>query len=404
MTQCTLPEQSAPSAGRPDSAPPSLRRDWAVFTALNFFFAFGFALYSGVFQNFLRDVLHAHALQLGQLESLRELPGLLAAVLSGALVALAEARIAGLGLLIAGLGIGATGLTTRFAPLIVVTVFWSVGFHLWVTVAPAITLTLSRGQESGRHLGRVAAVQSAATLGALSFAWATAHFHLVRGYSAYCGIAGASIVAASVLCMLLSARHTTGVRRRRLIVRREYGLYYLLSFLEGCRRQIFSIFASFALILIYHTKIEAMLALQLVNAVLITYTAPAIGRLVDRRGERGPLTFYSVGLIAVFLGYATFQNVGALYALFLIDNVLFSFGVGFTTYLNRIVHPDELTPCLAMGVTMNHIAAVTVPAGGAWLWERLGNYQAPFWVGVVIAAISLLATQRLPGPQHRRAG
>jgi MFS family permease len=52
-----------------------------------------------------------------------------------------------------------------------------------------------------------------------------------------------------------------------------------------------------------------------------------------------------------------------------------------------------------MGTTMNHIAAVTVPFGGAWLWERFHNYQVPFWVGVVIAAISLFATRWLPhGP------
>jgi len=66
--------------------------------------------------------------------------------------------------------------------------------------------------------------------------------------------------------------------------------------------------------------------------------------MMDRKGERGPLTFYSIGLIVVFLGYATFRNVYTLYGLFLIDNVLFSFGVGFTTYLHRIARPNELTP------------------------------------------------------------
>lgn len=102
----------------------------------------------------------------------------------------------------------------------------------------------------------------------------------------------------------------------------------------------------------------------------------------------------------VFLGYATLPNVWALFALFLIDNILFSFGVGFTTYLNRIVRAGELTPCLSMGQTMNHIAAVTVPIGGAYLWKLSGNYQLPFWVGVFIAALSLLATQSLPsGPR-----
>src|SRR5579872_62309 len=378
-----------------ESTEESLRRDWTLFTALTFLFSFGFAVYSGVFQNFLRDVLHSGALQLGELESLREIPGLLAALTAGTLVALAESRVAGLGLLITAIGIGLTGRMGHFAALIGMTVFWSVGFHLYASVSPAITLALARGREGGRHLGRMSAVGSIATLVGLGFAFGLAHVVGKLDYDLYFYIAGVAIFAAAVLCMRLST-HAAGAPRAPIILRREYSLYYLLTFLEGCRRQIFSIFASFALILVYHVPVQSMLLLQFINSIMIAVTAPRIGKVIDRAGERGPLTFYSIGLIAVFLGYATFQNVGALYALFLIDNVLFSFGVGFTTYLHRIVRRNELTPCLAMGVTMNHIAAVTVPLGGAWLWQHYHNYQVPFWVGVAVAAISLVATRWLP--------
>ena len=390
-----------------------LERDWRLFTLLSFLFAFGFAIYSGVFQNFLRDELKATPLQLGQLESIREIPGLLAALMAGTLVAMAESRVAGLGLLITAGGIGVTGLVTdyalsgvhndphgsietvRYLILIGVTVFWSIGFHLWASVGPAITLALAKGIEGGRHLGRMQAVGAGATLGGLGVALLLSRWLKWIGYKPFFIVAGLCILASAILCSMLST-HAEGGERARLVLRREYGLYYLLSFLEGCRRQIFSIFASFALILVYKVDLGPMLALQFVNQILITITAPLIGRMVDRRGERGPLTFYSIGLIVVFLGYATFHNKWALCALFLIDNVLFSFGVGFTTYLHRIVRPKELTPCLSMGVTMNHIAAVTVPVGGAWLWMRFGNYQLPFWVGVAIAAISLIATRQLP--------
>jgi predicted MFS family arabinose efflux permease len=373
----------------------ALRRDWTLFIALNFLFAFGFAVYSGVFQNFLRDVMHSGPLQLGQLESLREIPGFLAALTTGTLVALAESRVAALGLLIGAIGIGATGAAGSYGVLVAITVFWSAGFHLWVSMAPAITLALAKGQEGGRHLGRMNAVGSAATLAALGLAWVMAQFIPRRIYAPYFYLAGVCIVVAALLCSRLST-HAASAPRARIILRREYSLFYLLTFLEGCRRQIFSIFASFALILVYKVPLSAMLALQFINAIMIAITAPAIGRVIDHRGERAPLTVYSIGLIVVFLGYATFQSVGALYALFLIDNVLFSFGVGFTTYLHRIARRNELTPCLAMGTTMNHIAAVTVPVGGAWLWQRYHNYQLPFWVGVAIAAVSLLATHWLP--------
>ncbi len=380
-----------------------LGRDWQIFTALTFLFSFGFAVYSGVFQNFLRDVLHSNALNLGTLESLREIPGLLAALTAGTLVALAESRVAGLGLLITGIGIGATGLVPHYSALIAITIFWSIGFHLYASVAPAITLALAKGREGGRHLGRMSGVGGVATLAGLGLAYGTAQAAPKLDYNVYFVLAGLAIIASGLLCMGLST-HAAGAPRARIIARREYGLFYLLTFLEGCRRQIFSIFASFALILVYHVPLRNMLALQFINAILIALTAPRIGKLIDRTGERGPLTFYSIGLIAVFLGYACFENVYALYALFLMDNVLFSFGVGFTTYLHRIVRPNELTPCISMGVTMNHIAAVTVPVGGAWLWEHYHNYHVPFWVGVAVAGVSLLATRWLPAgsamPEH----
>jgi hypothetical protein len=67
------------------------------------------------------------------------------------------------------------------------------------------------------------------------------------------------------------------------------------------------------------------------------------------------------------------------------------------------VRPGELTPCLAMGTTMNHVAAVTVPFFGALLWQQTGNYHLPFWVGVCISGVALIATRSLPmgpAPSH----
>jgi MFS family permease len=383
-----------------------LRRDWRIFFAVTFLFMFGFAIYNGPFQNFLRDYLGAGPQELGRLESLRETPGLLAAITAGTLVALAESRVAALGLLITGIGIGLTGQMPSYWPLVAITVFWSIGFHLYSAMSPAITLTLAKGREGGRHLGRINSVGALATIGGLGVGWlaATAVPRLTGhqlAYDFYFVIGGISIVAAAFLCSKLST-HAAGQPRARIILRREYSLYYLLIFLEGCRRQIFSIFASFALILVYNVPVQNMLLLQFINAGLIAITAPAMGRLIDRRGERGPLSWYAIGLILVFIGYASIQNVWALYALFLIDHVLFSFGVGFNTYLHKIARPGELTPCLSMGVTMNHVAAVTVPWLGAELWVQSGNYQLPFWVGVGIAAVSLVATRWLPGSEPNR--
>lgn len=358
-------------------------------------FGFGFAVYSGVFQNFMRGELHASQVAFGWTESIREIPGLLAALTAGTLIAFAESRIAAIGLAVAAVGIAWSGFMHALTPLIAVTFFWSVGFHLWATVQSAITMALAKGKEGGRHLGRMGGIGAFATIGALGVSTIGSWLMPKDMYLPYFLAGGAAILAAAVLCATLT-HHAAGGQRQRIVFRKEYWLYYLLTFLEGCRRQIFSIFASLALIIVYHQDVRAMLLLQLVNSVLITVTAPWMGRIFDKVGEREPLSIYAIGLIVVFVGYAMTRRVESLYALFLIDNILFSFGVGFTTYLHRIARPGDFTPSLAMGVTMNHIAAVTVPVGGAYLWRASGNYQLPFWVGVGIAAVSLVFTRFLP--------
>ena len=51
----SLPEAPPAPAAAPSEA--VLRRDWTLFTLLTYLFGFGFAVYAGVFQNFLRDVV-----------------------------------------------------------------------------------------------------------------------------------------------------------------------------------------------------------------------------------------------------------------------------------------------------------------------------------------------------------
>src|SRR4051794_36594999 len=76
----SLSQTPPAAAGAPTPEAPSLRHDWALFTALTLPFGFRFSVYAGVFRNFLREVLHAGPLRMGGLELLREIPGLLTAI------------------------------------------------------------------------------------------------------------------------------------------------------------------------------------------------------------------------------------------------------------------------------------------------------------------------------------
>lgn len=372
----------------------SKARDWRLFEAATFCYAFGFAVYNGLFQNFFREILHGEPNQLGVLESLREVPGLLTAFTAGTLAMVAETRIGSLALLISAAGIAATGYTPSYWPLVAVTVFWSVGMHLWFSLSPAITLALAGGKEGGRHLGRMAGIGAVAVLVGLA---ATRAAKPYVSYRALFLAAGLLIFVAGALASFISRskRPTDGPR---LLVRREYSLYYWLTFLEGCRRQIFGTFAPFVLIVVYHTRVETMLTLALVNAAVSTVAAPAIGRWIDRLGERRMLSLYYVLLIGVFAGYAVIPRVHALYGLYMLDNLLFGFAIAITTYVNGIVRAGEMTPTLTMGTTMNHVAAVVVPVTGGVLWRSLGDFRIPFWIGIGLVVLSLDAARRIREP------
>ena len=375
------------------------RREWGYLVALTALFAFGFAVYNGIFQNFARERLGMLPGELGLLESLREVPGLLTAFMAGTLVALAEPRVAGIALGICGVGFALTGQAGSYWPLVGMTVLWSVGFHLWMSVQPAIVISLAKAEEGGRRLGQMAAVSAVTTIVALAF---TVFAKSFAGYSALFLLAGASVAMGGILGFRLST-HGHTEPRTRIVYRKEYRLYYWLNFLEGCRRQIFMTFASFTLIAVYRTPVQTMLILALCNAVALALAAPVVGRWMDRFGERPLMTGYYALLVLVFTGYATLRIPALLYGLYITDALLSSFAVGLTTYLNKIVQPGDLTPSLAMGLTMNHVAAVVIPVTGGLLWQASGLYQIPFWIGVAIAVLSIAAAIQLPATERVRA-
>ena len=104
-----------------------------------------------------------------------------------------------------------------------------------------------------------------------------------------------------------------------------------------------------------------------------------------------------------FLGYAFIPSRPVLWGLFILDNALFALGMAMTTYVRKIAPTSEHTPTLSMGVAMNHVAAVVVPLGGAFLW-RYAGFRSAFLVGSAIAFVGVLVASRLPRSQPAPVG
>ncbi|HEY5975933.1 MAG TPA: MFS transporter, partial [Geobacteraceae bacterium] len=185
-------------------------------------------------------------------------------------------------------------------------------------------------------------------------------------------------------------------QRLRMFLKRRYWLYYALTFMSGARRQIFMVFSMFLLVKVFHFTVQEMTILFIVNNAINWFINPLIGRAINAFGERALCTIEYGGVVAVFLTYAYGSSKGLVAAMYIMDYILFNFAVAIRTYFQKIAEPADIAPTTAVGFTINHIAAVFLPALGGYLW--MVDYRLPFLGGAALGVVSLALAQfiRLP--------
>ncbi len=360
-----------------------------VFT--NFFLFFGFNVWRTVFNNFAVEELAIQADQIGLVQSLREVPGFLGFSLGFLVLFLSEMNILGLSVILLGLGLIATGWTKSFGAFILSTMVMSVGFHYFYAASSSAVLMLAKQDDSPRVLGQLRGI------GSLAAVVSTALVYLLVTLWSYRGIlylAGAITCLGGLIALPGAWQGKWGIDfGRKVIFRRRYALYYIMTFLTGSRRHIFTTFAIFLLVSQHGISARETAILFLVNSLITAYVSVQLGRWVARFGERAALTLNFSLLALIFLGYAYVFYLPLLYLLFVIDNTLFGFSIALDTYLQKIaLTPEEITANISLGQTINHVAALIVPIGGGLIWEAFG-YRTTFLIGVAFVLLSLILSQ-----------
>ncbi|MCC6314006.1 MAG: MFS transporter [Thermomicrobiales bacterium] len=366
--------------------------------------------------NFFRDVIGMDGALNGYLVAIREVPGFLLIFVAALLLRQGLARAASISLIVAGIGYILFAGANTFLALIIPTLISSVGYHSWLQLQDALGLSLARSGEEGSVLGRFRSIGFAGTLVALiatflillTVGWVTGDLRAhqapwLRGLYVATGLL--AFFGAIVVVRFPIADDARAMARSapRITWRKEYGLYYWLTFLDGSRQQIYFAFAPFVLVEEFQVDAQTLTLLMIVAALINWLTGSHIGRWVDRYGEKRMLTVGYLMHLAVFLGFALSRNIWLLYLTYLGYNFLFLFSIGTTTYLRKICRREDLAPSLAMGVSLSHLTAIVVPVIGATLWNRLG-YQFPFLFGTVFIFISLWLTQKIDVDKQRITG
>ena len=371
-----------------------LSRDWVLILVGIFMMNAGWATYSAIYTNFVSNDLHIRAGNLGLVESLREVPGFLTVVLAAMTVSMRESRVTSLALLVLGIGLMGYAGVNNLGMLIAVTMFGSVGFHLFMPLSSGLVLGQARDNNQGRRMGEMNTVGA---IGTLLGTAAVLILVIPLGLRGSFIPAGAIVVVGAV-CLLL-IRDKDAAPRVRISFRRRYLTYYLLAMLDGSRRQIFGTFAVFLLVRNYHVDVRTVTVLLLANTVVTLISSLPVGWLIDHFGERRVLVINYIILVFLFSCYALVHTVLLLGVVYCIDNALFGCSTAITTYLGKIAPRQEMTPTLAMGSTANHVAAVSVPVLGGIIWDKLG-YQVTFFAGAATCVISVLVALSIHLPAH----
>ena len=364
-----------------------------------------FATWSALLNNFVIEVAGFDGSDIGWLHTVREIPGFLAI---GVIAIIMVMREQVLGVVSLGLLGVATALTAWFPSLggiLTITMLSSIGFHYYETVNQSLQLQWIDKLRAPQVLGWMIAAGSAATLVVyllIVMTWET----LGLTYNIVYLLAGGFTALAAVFCFLVYPQfEAPNPQLKKMILRRRYWLYYALQFMAGARRQIFVVFAGFMMVEKFGFAVHEVTALFLINLVANMIFAPLMGRAVFAYGERKTLIFEYAGLAILFLAYGGIYmfgwGVAVAASLYVVDHLLFALALALKTYFQKIADPGDIAPTAAVAFTINHIAAVFLPAllGYLWLLSPAGVFGLAAGMAIISLMLALMIP-RHPEPGH----
>ena len=353
-----------------------------------------FNAWSAMLNNFVVEKAAFTGVEIGILQSLREVPGFLSFTLIFVLLIIKEQTFAVFSLALLGLGVCLTGFFPTVYGLYFTTVLMSIGFHYFEAVKQSLSLQWLSKEEAPIILGKLLAVGSLTSLIVYGCLWTLLEFFQLPYWINFAIAGGICIFLAFVMFIFYPAFPSKVEQNQNLVLRKRYWLYYLLTFLSGARRQIFVVFAAFLMVEKFGYSASQVTLLFLVNYAFNYLFAEKIGSLIGKFGERRALTFEYIGLIIVFIAYGLVENATVAAFLYILDHMFFALAIAITTYFQKIADPKDMASNAGVSFTINHIAAIVVPAllGLVWMW----SHSLVFYIGAIFALLSLIAAQFIP--------
>ena len=96
----------------------------------------------------------------------------------------------------------------------------------------------------------------------------------------------------------------------------------------------------------------------------------------------------------LFIAYGLVDSGMAAAVLYVVDHLFFALAIAIKTYFQKIARPEDIAATAGVSFSINHIAAVVIPAilGAVWMVDS----SLVFFVGAGFAACSLILSTLIP--------
>ena len=240
--------------------------------------------YTILFNNFAVEVVHLEGRHVGIIQSIREAPGFLALLAVYVMLVIREHRLSALSIVTLGIGVALTGMLPTYGGIMVTTLLMSFGFHYYETTNQSLTLQYFATNISPLVIGRLRSIAAASSIAAALLIWILGNFLSYKGIFL---VIGGLVFLAGCWGLFQDPTHSSvPPQRLKMVLRKRYWLYYVLTFLSGARRQIFTVFSIFLLVKIFHFTVQEVTLLFLINNSINWFLNPLIGRAIITFGER----------------------------------------------------------------------------------------------------------------------
>ena len=187
-----------------------------------------FGGWSALLNNFAVERANFTGVEIGILQSIREIPGFLAFTVVFVLLIIKEQSFSTIALALMGLGVSIAGYFPTIYGLYFTTIVMSTGFHYFETIKNSLSLQWLSKEEAPQILGRLIAVGSITSLILYGAIWIFLEIFNIDYVYIFliCGIICIGI--AFYLQVSFPIFDPKNTQHKNIILRKKYSLYYAL--------------------------------------------------------------------------------------------------------------------------------------------------------------------------------